>query len=115
MKNLALDHVAVVSHDLDADAEFYSRLGFRVETRYADWAMLKDGEGRGLALLAPGGKHPPHLAMRAPSRALLEELARERNSRVMEHRDGSLSIYLKDPSGNPFEVVYYPDQEEREE
>lgn len=112
MEDLSLDHVAVVSRDLDADAEFYSKLGFTVETRYHDWAMLKDANGRGLALLSPGGKHPPHVAMRAPSRAALEELARERKSRVMGHRDGSVSVYLKDPSGNALEVIYYPEPEE---
>lgn len=109
MIDLPLDHIAFVSRDMDADVGFYSRLGFKLETRYGDWAMLRDGEGRGVALLTPGGKHPPHVALKAPSRDVLESMAREHNGRVTTHRDGSVSAYVKDPSGNAIEIVYYPE------
>lgn len=111
MIDLPLDHIAVVSHDMDADVGFYSRLGFRLETRYGDWAMLRDGQGRGVALLVPGGKHPPHIALRAPSREALENLAREHKGRVNSHRDGSVSAYVRDASGNALEIVFYPDEQ----
>ncbi|HVF88718.1 MAG TPA: VOC family protein [Blastocatellia bacterium] len=111
MIDLPLDHIAVVSRNMDADLGFYSRLGFTVETRYEDWVMLRDGAGRGVALLLPGGKHPPHIALKAPSLEILETLAREHNGRVNGHRDGSVSAYVTDASGNALEIVFYPSEE----
>ena len=112
MADLTLDHSAVVSRDMDADIDFYLQMGFTVETRYDDWAMLRDAGGRGLALLSPSGSHPPHFALRAPSRRFIEHLSKERRLRVLEHRDGSVSVYMKDPSGNWLEVIFYPEDEE---
>lgn len=106
--NTPLDHVAVPSQDLNRDVEFYQTLGFRLETLYHDWAMLRDRDGRGIALLAPNGKHPPHFGMRIDSLEELQQIAREHNRIVAPHRDGSYSAYLADPSGNEIELVYYP-------
>src|ERR687883_188295 len=71
-----VDHVAVRCEDLARDVREYERMGFRVETMYEDWAMLRDARGFGVALLPPGSKHPPHLGMRVESRAELDEAAR---------------------------------------
>ena len=49
-----VDHIAVESEDLRRDVREYERLGFRLETLYDDWAMLRDGRGFGVALLASG-------------------------------------------------------------
>lgn len=112
MPDLTLDHSAVTSRDMDADIDYYLQLGFTVETRYEDWAMLRDARGRGLALLSPSGHHPPHFALRAPSRSFIEQISEQHGERLLEHRDGSASVYLKDPSGNWLEVVFYPEDEE---
>ncbi|MDT7807344.1 MAG: hypothetical protein QOJ70_1157, partial [Acidobacteriota bacterium] len=40
-----VDHIAVKSEDMQADVREYERLGFRVETLYEDWAMLRDARG----------------------------------------------------------------------
>ena len=112
MPDLTLDHSAVISRDPDADIEFYLRLGFTVETRYDDWAMLRDARGRGLALLSPSGSHPPHFALRAPSRRFVEQMSEQHEEPLLEHRDGSTSVYIKDPSGNRLEMVFYPEDEE---
>ena len=105
-----LDHVAVVSREMAADIEFYARLGFTVETRYGDWAMLRDSAGRGIALLSPEGHHPAHFALRTSSRASVDALGKKMAGRVVEHRDGTVSIYVKDPSGNALEIIYYPEK-----
>lgn len=110
IEDYPLDHVAVVSRDMTADIEFYGRLGFRVETRYGDWAMLRDASGRGLALLSPEGHHPAHFALRTDSRESVDALGSRLSGRVVEHRDGSVSIYVKDPSGNALEIIYYPEK-----
>ena len=102
-----VDHIAIKSVDVTADAREYERLGFHVESEYSDWAMLRDAHGFGVALLGPGSKHPPHLGVRVETREALE-LAAAREGRVLrEHRDRSVSFYTKGP-GQAVEVIYYP-------
>ena len=103
-----VDHIAVESQDLRRDVSEYERIGFRLETLYDDWAMLRDARGFGIALLAPGSKHPPHLGLRVETRAALEEAARRENRPVKEHRDRSISFYTKGVGGRALEVIYYP-------
>lgn len=104
----AVDHIAVKSEDLQRDVEEYQRIGFRLETLYHDWAMLRDHQGFGIALLAPGSKHPPHLGLRVETREALLEAARREGRTVKEHRDRSVSFYTKGVGGNAVEVIYYP-------
>ncbi|HEX3561097.1 MAG TPA: VOC family protein [Pyrinomonadaceae bacterium] len=103
-----VDHIAVESEDLGRDVREYERLGFRVETMYEDWAMLRDARGFGLALLPHGSKHPPHIGLRVESREALEEAARRERRPVKEHRDRSVSFYTKGVGGRAVEVIYYP-------
>ncbi|HVG37699.1 MAG TPA: hypothetical protein VM870_00345 [Pyrinomonadaceae bacterium] len=107
-----VDHIAVACEDLQRDVREYERLGFRVETLYEDWAMLRDARGFGVALLPPGSKHPPHLGLKVETREALDEAARSENRPVKEHRDRSLSFYTKGIGGNIVEVIYYPPEYE---
>ena len=104
----AVDHIAVKSEDVQRDVEEYKRIGFRLETLYHDWAMLRDPHGFGIALLAPGSKHPPHLGLRVETREALEEAAAREGRPVKEHRDRSVSFYTKGVAGQAVEVIYYP-------
>ena len=103
-----VDHIAVKTEDLAADVREYERIGFRVETMYEDWAMLRDPRGFGLALLPPGSKHPPHIGLRVETREELEEAARREGRATKEHRDRTVSFYTKGVSGQVVEVIYYP-------
>lgn len=103
-----VDHIAVESEDLQRDVREYERIGFRVETLYDDWAMLRDGRGFGVALLAPGSKHPPHMGLRVETREALEEFAAREGRPIKEHRDHSVSFYTRGVSGRAVEVIYYP-------
>jgi hypothetical protein len=103
-----VDHIAVKSEDLKADVREYERLGFRLETLYDDWAMMRDARGFGVALLPPDSKHPQHIGIRVESREALEEAARREGRPVKEHRDRSVSFYTKGVSGRAVEVIYYP-------
>jgi hypothetical protein len=103
-----MDHIAVESEDLRRDVSEYERLGFRLETLYDDWAMLRDARGFGVALLAPGSKHPPHLGLRVETREQLEAAASREGRPVKEHRDRSVSFYTKGVGGRAVEVIYYP-------
>ena len=107
-EGVVLDHIAVKSEDVGRDAAEYERIGFRVETLYDDWAMLRDARGFGIALLAPGSKHPPHMGLRVETREALEEAAAREGRPVKEHRDRSVSFYTKGVGGNAVEIIYYP-------
>ena len=103
-----MDHIAVESQDLQRDVQEYERIGFRLETLYPDWAMMRDERGFGIALLPPDSKHPPHLGLRVETREALEEAAAREGRPVKEHRDHSVSFYTKGVSGQAVEVIYYP-------
>ena len=103
-----VDHIAVKSEDLRRDVAEYERIGFRVETLYDDWAMLRDARGFGVALLAPGSKHPPHMGLRVETREALEEAARREGRPLKEHRDRTVSFYTRGVGGQSVEVIYYP-------
>jgi hypothetical protein len=65
-------------------------------------------EGFGIALLAPGSKHPPHLGLRVQTREQLEAAASREGRPIKEHRDRSVSFYTKGIGGRAVEVIYYP-------
>lgn len=104
----AVDHIAVESKDLRRDVSEYEQLGFRLETLYDDWAMLRDGRGFGVALLGPGSKHPPHMGLRVETREELEAAAQRENRPLKVHRDRSVSFYTNGVGGRAVEVIYYP-------
>jgi hypothetical protein len=103
-----MDHIAIETEDLERDVREYERIGFRVETLYEDWAMLRDARGFGVALLPPKSKHPPHLGLRVETREALEAAAAREGRPVKEHRDRSISFYTKGVGGRAVEVIYYP-------
>lgn len=103
-----VDHVAVKCEDLKRDVREYERIGFRLETLYDDWAMMRDPRGFGVALLPPESRHPPHLGLRVETREELDEFARREGRPVKEHRDRTASFYTKGVGGQVVEVIYYP-------
>jgi len=103
-----VDHIAVQSEDLQEDAREYERIGFRVETLYDDWAMLRDARNFGIALLGPGSKHPPHIGLRVETREELESAAASEGRPLKEHRDRTVSFYTKGIGGQIVELIYYP-------
>jgi hypothetical protein len=107
-----MDHIAIESQDLARDVKEYERIGFRLETMYEDWAMLRDARGFGVALLPPSSKHPPHLGLRVETREALEQAAAREGRPIKEHRDRSVSFYTKGVGGRAVEVIYYPPESE---
>lgn len=94
----SLHHVAVAANDI-AEAVRWYRETFRCEVAYQDstWAMLRFSNCS-LALVTPG-QHPPHLGFSMPTRKA------ESYGDLKGHRDGTRSIYIADPSGNPVELM----------
>jgi len=105
-----VDHLAVKCEDLTKSVDEYKRLGFAVETIYEDWAMMRDRNGFGIALLPPDSKHPPHIGMRVETMAELEAAAAREGRPIKPHRDGTSSFYTKGIDGNIVELIYYPEE-----
>lgn len=108
-----LDHIAVKCEDLKNTVEEYKRIGFTVETFYDDWAMMRDPNGFGIALLPPNSKHPPHFALRVSTMEELQAAAAKEERPIKPHRDGTTSFYTNGIDGNIFEVIYYPEKLEK--
>ena len=104
-----VDHLAIKCEDLARDVEEYKRLGFSVETMDEDWAMMRDARGFGIALLPPASKHPQHIEMRVETLEELEAAAQRENRPLKEHRDRTISFYMKGVGGNVVELIYYPE------
>lgn len=105
-----VDHLAIKCGDLANAVAQYESLGFKLETLYEDWAMLRDSKGFGIALLPPASKHPPHLGLRVDSMAELEAAAKREGRPVKPHRDGTSSFYTKGVDGQIVEMIWYPEE-----
>ena len=104
-----VDHIAVKCDDLKNSVAEYERLGFTVETLYEDWAMVRDANGFGIALLPPDSKHPPHFGLKVETMDELEKAAKKEGRPIKPHRDGTSSFYTKGVDGNILELIYYPE------
>ncbi len=103
-----VDHLAIKCDDLEENVEEYKQLGFTVETMYEDWAMMRDANGFGIALLPPNSKHPAHLGLKVETMEELEQAAAKENRPIKPHRDGTSSFYTKGVGGQIVELIYYP-------
>lgn len=90
-----LHHAALRVKDVKTAVGWYTQR-FRCEVEYQDatWAMLKFANVRLAFVLQE--QHPPHVA-------LLGDPAEFGEPQV--HRDGTSSVYLKDPDGNNLEIL----------
>jgi catechol 2,3-dioxygenase-like lactoylglutathione lyase family enzyme len=90
-----LHHAAIRVKDVKETVEWYTKR-FRCEVEYQDatWAMLAFGNVRLAFVIAE--QHPPHIAIVGDPAAFGEPQV---------HRDGTSSVYVKDPNGNNVEVM----------
>ena len=95
-KNLdTLHHAAIRVKDVkEAVAWYTQRFRCTVEYQDATWAMLAFENVRLAFVLAE--QHPPHIA-------ILGDPASFGEPKI--HRDGTSSVYVKDPNGNNVEVL----------
>ena len=91
-----LHHVAIAVPDIAEALDWY-RNRFDVEPVYTDesWALLKF-ENIALALVLPD-QPPPHVAV--------ERRNAEKYGTLTVHRDGTASVYIRDPWGNAVEIM----------
>jgi catechol 2,3-dioxygenase-like lactoylglutathione lyase family enzyme len=101
----SIHHVALPVPDIKSAVEWYTKT-FRCRINYQDatWAMLEFANVK-LALVIPS-QHPGHIAFEHPEA--------ERFGTLKAHRDGTRSVYVKDPAGNPVEILapYSPQEAE---
>lgn len=92
----AIDHVAISVKDIGVAVKWYTQ-EFNCAVDYQDetWAYLRFENIR-LALVIPG-QHPPHIALAVGNAGQYGQLK--------THRDGTKSVYVKDPAGNTVELV----------
>lgn len=92
----ALHHVAVSVNDIGRAVDWYTKT-FHCTVSYQDatWAMLEFANLK-LALVIPE-QHPPHLAFVHPEA--------EKFGPLKAHRDGTKSVYVRDPAGNSIEIM----------
>tara|TARA_B100000700_G_C15018345_1_gene844460 strand:+ start:1863 stop:2150 length:288 start_codon:yes stop_codon:yes gene_type:complete len=95
---MKIDHLAIQVPNPTAAAEWYSS-NFEGKILYSDetWSIVKFGETK-LAFVLPK-QHPAHFAF--------EVQGFDRKDKVKTHRDGSQSVYKKDPWGNIYELIKY--------
>lgn len=91
-----IDHIAIPVTDLSGTVDYYKET-FKCKVLYQDdtWAFLQFNNIK-LAFVVPE-QHPPHIAF----------IHKEAESfgPLKLHRDGTRSIYIKDPSGNTLEIM----------
>lgn len=92
----SIDHIAISVNDIKSALEFYLN-SFKCKVVYQDdtWAFIEFGNIK-LALVIPE-QHPPHIAFVSPKA--------EEFGPLKTHRDGTRSIYIKDPSDNTLEIM----------
>ena len=98
MKKEIIDHLSLCTDDIAKSVIWYTD-NFSCDTLYQDesWAML-EFENIKLALVLPN-QHPFHFAI------LKDDV--ESYGDPVTHRDGSVSVYIKDRSGNNIEILRY--------
>jgi catechol 2,3-dioxygenase-like lactoylglutathione lyase family enzyme len=90
-----LHHAAIRVKDVKETVEWYTqRFRCNVEYQDATWAMLEFENVRLAFVIAE--QHPPHIAILGDPAVFGEPKI---------HRDGTSSVYVKDPNGNNIEVM----------
>ena len=94
-----IDHVAITVDDVRESVDWYvNEHGCSIIYCDDTWAMLQF-ENIKLALVVDD-EHPFHIAFEVKDPGIESTL----------HRDGSISRYIKDPSGNSIELIKYPQE-----
>ncbi len=91
-----IHHIAIEVKSIKETIEWYKKHS-RCEVSYEDatWALLRY-DNISLALVLPD-THPPHIAF--------EKTNAEDYGELKKHRDGTSSVYIKDPSNNSVEIL----------
>ncbi|MEH6753301.1 MAG: VOC family protein [Alphaproteobacteria bacterium] len=93
---MKLHHAALCVSDIRQAVDWYvQNLNANIAYQDETWALL-DIENTSIALVLPS-QHPPHLAF--------ETQDAKKYGKLTPHRDGTASVYVKDPFGNTVEFL----------
>ena len=91
-----MHHIAIEVKGIDEAINWYKKnTNCRITYQDKTWAMIQY-ENISLALVLPG-MHPPHIAF--------EKNNAEDYGELKPHRDGTASVYIKDPANNAVEIL----------
>src|ERR1700737_567575 len=95
-KQDALHHIAIQVDNVQTALDWYTSK-FNCTIEYVDetWAYIRFANIK-LALVVPG-QHPPHICFTHTDAAKFGALK--------NHRDGTKSVYVRDPYGNSVEIL----------
>jgi len=105
MKNI--DHIAIQVNNIKESVDFYVE-NFESEIIHQDdtWAFLQFGNIK-MALVVED-EHPYHIAFEIDGLdSKMGKLPYGNRKNWKYHRDGSISRYISDPSGNKNELIWY--------
>jgi len=92
----AIHHIAIQVSDINAALAWYGeKFAFEITHADSSWALLQF-ENLSIALVLPE-QHPPHFAIERDDAASYGELT--------PHRDGTASVYVRDPWDNVIEIM----------
>jgi len=91
-----MHHIAIEVNAIQESLDWYKK-NTNCKITYEDdtWAMI-EYDNISLALVLPG-MHPPHIAF--------EKENAEDYGALKPHRDGTSSVYIKDPANNSVEIL----------
>jgi len=100
---MRIDHIALQVNDIRESVDWYvDKFGCSIEYCDDSWAMLVFDNIK-LALVVEN-EHPIHIAFET------NLLVNKKDNPLKTHRDGSVSMYITDLSGNKIELINYPNK-----
>ena len=107
MKMSIVDHIAVLVDDLAVAEEWYAQhLNAAVTFRDHKYIRISTANTN-IALIDKNHYPDAHIGILVKNR---EDLPIEKGT-VVEHRDGTIGVYVKDPFGNYLEYIWYSDEQ----
>ena len=107
--NSVVDHIAILVDDLsDAEKWYLKTLGGVITHKQDNYIRLKLGNTNLALLDKKFSSSRTHIGIlckdldKLPSKGLR-----------IEHRDGTIGVYTKDPFGNNIEFIYYGDKSKK--
>tara|TARA_B100001123_G_C15247917_1_gene1001648 strand:+ start:1238 stop:1588 length:351 start_codon:yes stop_codon:yes gene_type:complete len=108
-KKSHIDHIAVLVDDLNVAEAFYTQnLDGKVSFRDKFYIRMQLNNTN-LALIDKNHYDHAHFAVIVSQK---EDLPLEKGT-VVEHRDGTIGVYVKDPFGNYLEYIWYSDAQKQ--
>jgi len=101
-----IDHIAIRVSDLQESEEWYlSHLKAEVTFRDQKYIRLKVGNTN-IALIDEDHYPWSHIGILVENKSDLPG-----DGQRIEHRDGTIGVYVKDPSGNYIEYIWYSENQ----